>query len=188
MITVRDIAYGLFGAWRLAKLDPSGIRYFGDSMVDFWRSFFAAVLAAPAFAILIMLRLSDMPIQSGPWRIFLVEAIAYVIGWVLFPLVMVRIVQMIDKERNFVRYIVAYNWAVVLQITLSFIVAGIVTLDLMPSTLTQVLSALTDIAILIYQWFIARIALEIGGVGAAFIVVIDLIISVLLTGVTFSML
>ena len=43
-----EIAYGIYGAWRLARLDVTGMEVFDRTVAGFWKSFFAAVLVAPA--------------------------------------------------------------------------------------------------------------------------------------------
>lgn len=54
-----EIATALYGAYRLARLDPQGMQYFDLSIGGFWRSFFAAVLMAPFFALLILLQAGE---------------------------------------------------------------------------------------------------------------------------------
>ena len=49
-----EIAYAFYGAWRLAHLDASGLKYFDTSLDGFWKSFFAAVLVAPAYALIVV--------------------------------------------------------------------------------------------------------------------------------------
>ena len=49
----QEVASSLYGAWRLACLDESGMGYFNISVEGFWRSFFAAVLLAPVYMLAI---------------------------------------------------------------------------------------------------------------------------------------
>ena len=49
-----EVLHSLYGAYRLAFLDRSGMSHFNLSVDGFWRSFFAAVLVAPGFALLVV--------------------------------------------------------------------------------------------------------------------------------------
>ena len=42
-----SVIRSIYGAWRLALLDPSGLNWFDVSIEGFWRSFFAAAIVAP---------------------------------------------------------------------------------------------------------------------------------------------
>src|SRR6185437_6240761 len=86
MIDVAAATAGLAGAWRLARLDRNGMRYFEATLDGFWRSFQAAAVAAPIYLILVLLRTDDHPLSSDPVRATLIEAIGYVIDWTAFPL------------------------------------------------------------------------------------------------------
>ena len=88
MIGARETGNAIFGAWQLAKFDVNGLQYFENTPAAFWRSFSAAVIVLPAYAILVLLRLADHPVAAGPFTVLVVQSIAYVIGWVAFPLVM----------------------------------------------------------------------------------------------------
>ena len=66
---------------------------------------------------LALLSFEETPI-AGPLRVFLVESIAYVIGWVAFPLAMVYVARALGREKRYVNYIVAFNWAQVPQVLL----------------------------------------------------------------------
>ena len=44
--SLHEIFYGVFGAWRLFRLDPKAMAYFDNSVEGFWKSFFAAGTAS----------------------------------------------------------------------------------------------------------------------------------------------
>ena len=67
MITAPEVARAMYGAWRLARLDRSGIEQFGDDAEAFWRSFYAMLIAAPFYVVLISLRLSGSPSTAISW-------------------------------------------------------------------------------------------------------------------------
>jgi hypothetical protein len=81
-----EIVRAIFGAYRLAHFDATGLAYFNNTVEGFWRSFIAAVLAAPAAAILVMINWSlaaeaGYPLTHGVLHSALVEGLTYVIAW-----------------------------------------------------------------------------------------------------------
>jgi hypothetical protein len=189
MIFLREIAAGLYGAYRLAHLDTGGMAWFDKTLSGFWKSFFAALLAAPLYALFTALNLPDdtakEPLETaGRARVFLIEALTYVIGWVLFPLVMIRITDLLQRQQEYLRFIVAYNWAGVLQIAIFLPVAALTVSGLLPLAGGNFLSTIVLFAILYYQWFITRTALRVGVAAAVAIVCLDMALSILVTGIS----
>ena len=192
MITARDLAYGLYGAWRLAHFDRSGMQYFETTVEAFWKSFFAAVLVLPAFAILHVLTIVTIPAaapSAGPLRVIVVFAIVYVISWVAFPLVMAKLAELLDRRDRFIPYIVARNWATIIEVG---IVLPVTTLAAINSGeganptmqgVSQLLQLAATVAVLVYGWFITRAALDIPGLAAAGIVALDVTLIVLINRV-----
>src|SRR5690606_8518675 len=85
MISSAEIAVSMRGAVRLALRDPAGLAFFDTSIAGFWRSFMAAVLALPAYALLLAARDESAGPPLDDPGVLLVEGIAYVIGWFAFP-------------------------------------------------------------------------------------------------------
>ncbi len=188
MISVREAGIGIFGAWQLAKYDAQGLRFFDNTVTAFWRSFFAAVIVLPAYFILIVLVLRGLPVAVGGFSVLVIESIAYVIGWTAFPLAMYYLARVIDRDRFYFRYIAAYNWSAVLRIALFLIVAMAAASGLLPQGPAALINFAAYIAILAYQWFIARVGLEVSAPGAAGIVFLDVVISLVIEGYTSQLL
>ena len=105
----------IYGAVRLAQGKRDGMSLFGDSETDFWQSFYAAIIVAPLFFIFISLQ-SNTGVRSAlSVNFYAIHVISYVVGWVLFPLVMIHLVKTIGRQQFYIRLIVAYNWASVVQ-------------------------------------------------------------------------
>jgi len=187
-ISTREIAEGLYGATRLARGDASGIQFFGDTPEAFWKSFWAAVLSAPAYALLVLFQLADAEIRSGPLRVILIESVGYVVAWVAFPLAMHYLAEFIDRREHYIRFIAAANWASVLQFALQLFVAAFLALDILPPGLARFLQYATYGAIILYEWWIARVGLQLGRGGAVGIVILDFVISLVLSGIVGAML
>ena len=172
--------HALYGAYRLARFDAGGMRYFDVSIDGFWRSFFAAVLIAPFYLVYQGLRfLAETPGADG-FRYTCVEAITYVIAWVLFPLVMVSLAKFLDREQRYLGYIVAYNWAAVLQNALIMPLGMVAMIGGPEVGAADFFGLVAFVAVIAYTWFITRTALDIDGGTAASIVLLDLVLGIFL--------
>lgn len=180
MPSLGEILKALYGAYRLARFDAGGMQFFDASIPGFWKSFFAAVIVAPLFFLLLIMRFSVETGELSAFRYFSVEAIAYVIRWVAFPLLMVSIAKMLDRDEKYLGFIVAYNWASVIQSTL-FLSAAILTLGgAVPPTAGGFLSLVILSAVLFYAWFVTRTALDVPGGTAAALVGFEFLLGVII--------
>ncbi|MCZ6466304.1 MAG: hypothetical protein O6829_03405, partial [Alphaproteobacteria bacterium] len=105
-----------------------------------------------------------------------------------FPLVMVSLARLLDREERYLGYIVAYNWASVLQngLYLPLVMLGMA--GVIPAEATGPLSLIALSLILVYGWFIAKVALDVGAGTAVALVALDLVLSVFIDIVASSML
>jgi hypothetical protein len=177
MASLREVSIALHGAWRLARLDRGGVAYFDVSETGFWRSFNAAVLVYPAFLILTWAHTDDETWRAaGAFRVILVETIGYIMDWVAFPLAMLPVARYLDRERRWLPFIVVFNWSQVLQAVLILLVEGLASGALLSDPVGLGLVRAAFVAALLYEWFVARVALEIGAGAAAGIVAVDLVL------------
>ena len=174
MLTLAEIGPALYGAWRLAHLDPDGMRYFDSSVTGFWRSFRVAVLAAPLW--IIILAVSPLPATGGWFRLVVAETIGYVIQWVAFPLAAFYLTYLTDRRREYFVFITALNWASLIQLGVQMPADVLANVPLMPADLGTILIWGAQLAALVYEWFITRTALRLSGFGAIGFVVVDFLI------------
>lgn len=185
MAAWREVSAGMYGAWRLARLDRSAMALFDRSIEGVWRSFLAAAICYPGFLILVALRLEQAQLeQSGLFRIWLVESIGYVIAWCAFPLLIFRFCRWLGRETEGFDFIIAYNWSQILQTALLLIVALLVAVGPVTTDVAAILELVSYLAILGYEWFIARVALDAGGLTATAVVLIDIVLGSVLVQVT----
>ncbi len=176
-----EISSSIYGAYRLARLDAGGLNFFNMSVDGFWRSFFAAVIVAPAYVIIVLLRDRADAADSASMT---PEITAYVLGWILWPLVMLVVARMFGLIANFVGYIIVYNWSNIIQVAVLLPVALITEAGVIPQAMAPVLTMVATIYVLFYLWFVARTALGAPNWTAAAIVVLDVLTGLLLsTGV-----
>ncbi len=175
--SAREIQSALYGAWTLFKLDPRGLEFFEDSIPAFWRSFFAAVIVAPGFAILQVVDLVDTERSAGPLATLFVELTAYVVIWAGFPLALHYLCQGIDRQERFLRAVIALNWSVVIQIALTLPVHLIAASGILSPGFASLAILAVLVVTLFYEGFVARVALEVSPRLAALVVAIDVAIS-----------
>jgi hypothetical protein len=114
----------LTGALRLARGDARGLAYFDASEIGFWHSFRAGALCYPLYLILLAFPIElGTPAETDPVRLVLVESIHYVISWVAFPLLMLPLVDRLQRGDRYFGFMVAYNWCQVPQTVVFALVA-----------------------------------------------------------------
>jgi len=183
-----EVRLALVGALRLAKGDRGGLSCFDRSLDGFWRSFRAAVIAYPLYLILLMMRVTIAEWErSGGFYIIVVETIAYVIAWVAFPLAMLTVTRWLNRSHRFFDFMVPYNWSQLPQSALFVLVGLQSTSDAISAQPAQVIEIAAAIAVLVYEWFIARVALETTAAAAALVVLVDLVLGVLISHVASSL-
>jgi len=173
MIGFTEIRWNVVGALRLARGDVGGLEHFDDTIERFWRSFWAAVVCAPLFVIILLSLPQDGQIKDWT-RYFLVATANYAIAWTLWPLVMVYLTQWIDRPNHFYRYMQAYNWAQVVGTTFKTLIVALAGGS--GGQGLGVLLTFATLAILFYEWFITRAALQVSSIQAAGIVVFNLVL------------
>lgn len=176
-----EVRAAMGGVVRLWRGDNTAFLAFDRSLEGFWRSFTAAVLGAPIHALLLFAGKGESTGPIDTWHDAMVEAIAYVVTWTAFPLLMTRIARRLGREDRFFDYMVPYNWAALAQLVL-FTLAAFLRLVL-PGFLGSVLMLVAIAAVLHLQWFIAREGLAVSGRYAFLIVLADLSLSFMISGV-----
>jgi len=183
-----EVRLALVGALRLAKGDRGGLSCFDRSLDGFWRSFRAAVIAYPLYLILLMMRVTIAEWErSGGFYIIVVETIAYVIAWVAFPLAMLTVTRWLNRSHRFFDFMVPYNWSQLPQSALFVLVGLQAESQAVSAQPAQVIEIAAAIAVLAYEWFVARVALETTASAAALVVLVDLVLGVLISHVASSL-
>lgn len=173
MIAWAEAAAGIYGAFLLARRNRKGLDWLDATPRGFWRSFWAALVVAPAF---VVLQTVTGGFGEDPGlRQVLVQAIAYVIGWTAFPLVMILVADTLGRWPAYYRYMVAYNWSEVVQMGVLLPAVGLAIL--LPSPVTFLLAQVVTILLLVYRGYIAHVALGVKAGHAVGIVLLDVLLS-----------
>ena len=180
-----EVQLAVGGALRLARGDPRGLGFFDTSIDGFWRSFRAAVICYPFFLILLGFRVSTARWEAaGLMPVVIVETIGYVISWVAFPLLMLPLSRWLGREERFLPFMVAYNWSQVPQTALFVILAVGAASGLLPHAVAQLGDFAAAVAVLLYEWYIARVALAVSSSQAVPVVLLDLVLGSVLSRIT----
>jgi hypothetical protein len=177
MIDAARFAQVLRGLRLILVLEPGGLSFFEKSYAGFVRSFTPALIIAPLQAVHIAaLYLAASP-RPGLTSTIIVESLAYMLSWTLFPFVMMYITRSMGKADKFFAYIVPYNWLQLL--------VGLIALPL--TLLVDVRFLGNDGAVffnfmllgffVVYGAFLAHAALEVAPWTAFGIVAMDILLS-----------
>ena len=180
---MQEIRLALAGTMQLARGDTGGLSWFDASIEGFWRSFRAGLICYPMFLVLLSFRVTAAQLEhSSIARIVAVETIGYTIAWTAFPLLVMPLTRVLGRENRFLLFMLAYNWSQVPQTALFVVVAMLAAV--LPTGLGQGIELAAAIAVLVYEWFIARVALVVPGVAATLIVLVDMLLGTVLSRVT----
>lgn len=167
------------GVRGIVRLDPKAFAFFNATHEGFWRSFWAAAILTPFTAVAVVREaIIEPPPSLGRFIAF--QIIGYVMGWLLFPLLMVRVADMLGRRDRYFHYIVALNWFHLIEIVFwgPLLVLGMA--DILPPAIEQVLALFVMVALLGYEWFITRHTLKVEGGTAAALVAIDLLLGLVI--------
>ena len=166
-MAAQTISEHLRAAMRLAGRQPQAVEEFANTPETAWFSFLAAFVALPLF----LLVMATGAVKEGTEIIQLVADLGpYAVGWLLFPVVMLRVAPAMQCEQYYCRYIAAVNWCAVVEF---IVMTGLVVLEaagLIPEQLARFLFVGLVVWVLTYQHFVAREALRIDGIQAAMLV------------------
>ncbi len=176
MPTRAEIERALWGTWLLLRQDPRALDLFDLSVEGFWKSFYAAVVALPFYAFLVLHEMMLAP-PVRPLPAVLARLVGYALDWVVFAVAAALLLRMLGLGRRFVPLVVTVNWAAVPQLAL--MAAAVVASLILPDPLDPLLLVAALAAVLFYRWLVMRQALE-GLAGIAFgFVVVDVILGIL---------
>jgi hypothetical protein len=176
-----DLAYALTGALRLARLDRSGIAFFDRSLAGYWRSFQAAALGFFPFLLTLGLTVTDKQWENaGAVRVYLVSSIAYVIFWVGYPLLLLPLLRAFGREQRAFDFFVPYIWAQFLETALLLVIQTVIAAGALSKTAAGAALTTFDVACLLYEWFIAQVALDLPMAPAAALVGATFIFSIVI--------
>jgi len=188
MPSLQEITASVYGAWRLALLDRSGMNWFNHSIEGFWRSFFVALLIAPLAGLMVGFQLINAEEGADTARLVAVEVVGYALGWVVYPIAALFVCRLMGLTDYYVGYIIAYNWSHAIPAVVAVPISLSVLMGLLPLGFAESILLVVTIAVLAYRWFIARVALGADGLTAAALVALELMLQLLVYALAVRML
>jgi hypothetical protein len=176
-VFVRSISSGMHAALLLARGRADGLRYADSDLAGAARSFWAIVVALPAF---ICLRLLSGGAGPVPAHDFALDLLSYIIGWIGFALLSRPVIEAMGCMPRWSRFIVVWNWCNVVQYLL-LVVAAVPGLLGAPAMVQEAASLIAIGWALWLEWFAIRLALEVSTLAALALVGLDLSIGLALT-------
>lgn len=183
MSLTASVANGLSGAVLLARGRVDGLaRVQGDAAdpaAGATRSFWAAAIAAPA---LLAMRLIDWTAggpPAAPGHVLALDLLVFVTGWAGFAIISHALVARLGRAQRWPAYIAAWNWCNVVQYML-LLIASLPVLLHAPAPVAEATELIGMGWALWLEWFVTRLALNLPGLAAAGLVLLDLSIGLLL--------
>ncbi|WP_395677406.1 hypothetical protein [Inquilinus sp.] len=176
-----DIIRGVWGAWRLAKRDTGGMAMFDISPDGAEKSFVAAALALPLFAVARAISLGDrwpLLLQPAP---LIITVLGFVAGWLVMPAALTWLLPRLGRSQRLAEGVVAYNWATLLIQLAGFITFLLAAIGLFPGQLGFLVLIVVQLACYVYEGFVLRTALGIELPVVAGLVVFDAVASELMS-------
>lgn len=180
-IALAETTRGLYAAWRMFIRDARAADLFENSYAGAVRSYWAALIILPLYLLSVAIE-STFPSESyfnfatlaehsGLLAASLAEFCVFTLAFfVVWPLIMDRLAVYLDCEKNFFRYVAAYNWMHVpyVLVGLAFWAGKLSGFVHDGNSLIISLSMLS--LLWTYHWFILRHALGVNGGFAAMLV------------------
>jgi hypothetical protein len=110
VLSAAEIARGVQGALGFLKRDATAPQHFDNTMEACLRSFRVMALVAPLYAIYLLIYYSDVTVNADGAEIAVVEAMRYIVDWLLFPVIFYEAARRRGWLDRYPRYIGALNW------------------------------------------------------------------------------
>ena len=191
MLGSAEIARGSQGALKFLLRDVTAPLHFDNTPEACLRSFQVMILVAPVYAFYLVVHYMQLQTTADEGEIALVEALRYVVDWLLYPVIFYEIARRRGWLDRYPRYISALNWINLPAVILLLISESVTALA------PPAVAALLQIAlqILFFYWFImvTRLGLGVSWLLAAILMVVNWVPSYFLSvlvnrflGVTFG--
>jgi hypothetical protein len=133
------------------------------------------LVAAPAYLVLAVDRWQAAESLPSAGLLLFGESLSYVGGWIAFPVVAIFITRHLGLTSRYVPLVVASNWSGVVQVMV--FLSALLLASLLGGPAASLILLIATVAVLFYQWFVIRTALETNGGTAAMLVAIDVMLS-----------
>jgi hypothetical protein len=159
MLSSAEIARGIQGAIKFLLRDPTAPSHFDNTIEGCLRSFRVMFLAAPVYALYLVIHYMQTPVTADETEIVFIESLHFVVDWLLYPVIFYEIARRRGWLERYPRYISALNW-INLPILLSVTIFECIALLIGPSVLLSLLGIALQGGI--FYWLITAARLALG--------------------------
>jgi hypothetical protein len=194
MPSLAEIWRALHGAWRLAFLDGRGLTDFDGSRTAGLRSFWAMALVLPLNAAILAVK-QVVPGDDATPPNALVDLLGPLVAWVALIAIMYGLVSWYGRVERFWLFVSSYNWiqvplaiVVLLSVALATAAGSVVdpganadSVAMLPWSLAHIALGIAftlQLGTLIYEWYVAWVALDSGVPLAIIVVLLDIVMGV----------
>jgi hypothetical protein len=171
MANLKEISSSLYGAYRIARLDPDASQYFNLSTPGFYSSFSAMLIAVPFFALENAFDFKVINTETGLIPFLIILCIALVVSWGSYLAIVGILTKYMGISEKFGTFVIVYNWSqlaiIALWLPISVLLSGLV-----GGEAVGTISLLFIGATYVYLWQVLRLTLGVSGslaLGFAFL-------------------
>ncbi|MCW5736165.1 MAG: hypothetical protein KIS73_18695 [Enhydrobacter sp.] len=158
MLSRAEIARGSQGAVKILLRDPTAPAHFDNTLEGCRRSFQVMLVVAPFYALYLFVNYASLNTAADGWEIAYVEALRYVVDWLLFPVLFHEIAQRRGWLERYPRYISSLNWINLPAVLL--LLAGQLVAVIAPLAVTALLQLFLQG--LFFYWFMTATRMTLG--------------------------
>lgn len=190
---IQEIGQSCIASWRVMKGEAEALQQFDLSADGFWRSFLVIFLLLPFYFLSLISEQSLMleinlergqeaaEIATGGALLYIGKTLSLFVDWVTFPLVLAVLAGSIGLKRTYGPYIVVRNWSTLIILLPQTLLNLLYLAGIIPSALLVMLTFPIIGWVLWFRFQIARIAGECSFSTAIGLVVLDLVLSILIS-------
>ncbi len=179
MSSVSTVTLGLHAALRLARGRADGVVLVPGDRKTIVRSFWSIALCLPSVIGRLLMSWADTGVPAPAAHLAAREVIVFVLGWLVFVEVTHRLAPLIGRAERWGRFIAVWNWCNVVE-GLFVIVGGIPGALGAPAMVDQACELIMIGWALWLEWYATRIAFGVGRMTAAWLVLLDQSIGIML--------
>ncbi|MDP6706608.1 MAG: hypothetical protein QF893_09720 [Alphaproteobacteria bacterium] len=176
----QEIVSSIYGAWRILRFDPGALTHFNQTVEGFWRSFFAALLVAPAYLVSSLVRFFSLPAEDtaevDPLAFLTLRLLGFALAWIAFPVAMIWLTRLLQFGQRYVVYIIVWNWSSVVAMAIMLPLVILLSLGVFPEGIAGGIMIFAFGCVLFYAYLVARVGLECGTGTAIAIVVFEVVL------------
>jgi hypothetical protein len=171
VLSISEIARCTRGALGFLQRDRAAPLQFDNTMEACLRSFQVMILAAPLFFLYLLLRYSEVTVAADETEIAIVEALRYVVDWLIYPVLFYEIARRRGMLDRYPRYIAALNWINLPEMIVLLVGESIA--SIMPASLAIILQL--GLQALFFYWFLTatRMILNTGWPTAIVLMIVN---------------